>query len=61
MRVTRSKWLVPLFAVALGLVVFVAQWAGGDPASGLASLAIMVGFAALLLFGGAGDDPRIAG
>jgi len=29
MRVAKSKWFVPLFAVALGLVVFAAQWIGG--------------------------------
>ena len=31
MRVTRSKWFVPLLSVALGIVVFAAQWVGGDP------------------------------
>ncbi len=58
MRVTRSKWLAPLFAVALGLVGFAAQWTGGDPGGGLASLAIMVGFGALLLFGGRSETIR---
>ena len=52
MRVTRSKWLVPLLSVALGIVVFAAQWVGGDPGSGLVSLAIMTGFGALILLGG---------
>jgi len=37
MRVTRSKWFVPLFSVALGLVVLGAQSIGGDPGSGLVS------------------------
>jgi hypothetical protein len=37
MRVAKSKWFVPLFAVALGLAVFAAQWIGGDPGSGLES------------------------
>jgi hypothetical protein len=58
MRVTRSKWFLPLFAVALGLVVFVAQWIGGDPMSGLESLAIMTAFGALLLFGGRSETIR---
>ena len=49
MRVTRSKWGVPLLSVALGLVVLAAQWIGGDPGSGLVSLAIMTGFGALIL------------
>jgi hypothetical protein len=58
MRVTRSKWFMPLFAVALGSVVFVAQWIGGDPWSGLVSLAIMTAFGAVLLFGGRSETIR---
>jgi hypothetical protein len=34
MRITRSKWFLPLFAVALGLLVFAAQWIGGNPEAG---------------------------
>jgi hypothetical protein len=45
----RSRWVMPAFAVALGLVFLVAQWIGGDPSGGLVSLAIMAGFAAMLL------------
>jgi hypothetical protein len=58
MRVTRSKWLVPLFSVALGIVVFGAQWIGGDPGSGLESLAIMTAFGTLILFGGRSETVR---
>ena len=58
MRMTRSKWLVPLFSVALGIVVFAAQWIGGDPGSGLESLAIMTAFGALILFGGRSETIR---
>jgi hypothetical protein len=54
----RSKWFVPLFAVALGLVVFVAQWIGGDPGSGLVSFAILAGFGALVLLGGRSETIR---
>jgi len=43
---------LPLFSVALGLVVFGAQWIGGDPGSGLVSVGIMSAFGALVLFGG---------
>jgi hypothetical protein len=49
---------VPLFAIALGLVVFAAQWIGGDPGSGLESLGIMTGFGALVLFGGRSETIR---
>jgi hypothetical protein len=58
MPVTRSKWFVPLLAVALGIVVFVAQWIGGDPSSGLVSLAIMAGAGALFLVGGRSETIR---
>ena len=58
MRVTRSKWFVPLLSVALGIVVFAAQWVGGDPGSGLVSLGIMTGFGALILLGGRSETIR---
>ena len=58
MRVTRSKWFVPLLSVALGIVVFAAQWIGGDPGSGLESLGIMAGFGALILLGGRSETIR---
>ena len=58
MRVTRTKWFVPSLAVALGLVVFAAQWVGGDPGSGLVSLAIMAGFGLLILLGGHSETIR---
>ncbi len=58
MRMARSKWFVPLFAVALGIVIFVAQWIGGYPLSGLGSLGIMTGFGALLLLGGRSETIR---
>ena len=58
MRLTRTKWFVPLFAVALGIVVFAAQWVGGDPVSGLESFGIMAGFGALILLGGRSETIR---
>jgi hypothetical protein len=58
MHVTRSKWFAPLLSVALGIVVFAAQWVGGDPGSGLMSLGIMTGFGALILFGGRSETIR---
>jgi hypothetical protein len=56
--VTSSKWFVPLLSVALGLVVFAAQWVGGDPGSGLVSLGIMCAFGALILLGGRSETIR---
>jgi hypothetical protein len=58
MRITKSKWSLPLFAVALGLVVFVAQWIGGDPRGGLVSFAIVAGFGLLVLAGGRSETIR---
>jgi hypothetical protein len=58
MRVTRSRWFVPLVSVALGLIVCGAQWIGGSSASGLESLAIMTAFAAVIVFGGRSETIR---
>ena len=58
MRVTRSKWFVPLMSVALGLVVLAAQLIGGSPGSGLISLVIMSGFGLLILLGGRSETIR---
>jgi len=58
MRLTRSKWFVPLLSVFLGLVLFAAQWVGGDPGSGLGSLGIMTAFGALILLGGRSETIR---
>jgi hypothetical protein len=58
MQITRSKWFQPVLAVVLGLLVFVAQWIGGDPGSGLASFAILAGAGLVLLLGGRSETIR---
>ena len=58
MQVTRSKWFQPAVAVALGLLIFAAIWIGGDPRTAVYSLLIMVGFAAVILFGGRSETIR---
>jgi hypothetical protein len=58
MQIVRSKWFLPLFAVTLGMVVFTAQWIGGDPGSGLVSFAILAGFGGLVLIGGRSETIR---
>ena len=58
MRIARSRWFLPLFAVALGGVVFIAQWIGGDPGGGLVSFAILAGFGALVFLGGRSETIR---
>jgi hypothetical protein len=58
MRITRSKLFLPLFSVALGLLLLAAQWVGGNPGSGLVSLGIITAFGALVLFGGRSETVR---
>jgi drug/metabolite transporter (DMT)-like permease len=58
MRVCRSKWYLPAFAVVLGLMMFGAQAIGGHLGDGLVSLGIMVAFGAALLFGGRSETIR---
>jgi hypothetical protein len=58
MQITRSRFFVPLFAVALGVAMLTAQWIGGDPRNGFASLAIMTLFGALVLVGGRSETVR---
>ena len=58
MQITRTRWFLPLFALALGVVMFAAQWIGGSPDSGLVSLGIMAAFGTLILFGGRSETVR---
>ena len=51
----KTKWFLPLFSVALGLIFLAALWAGGERRSGLESLAVMVGLGVLILLGGRND------
>jgi hypothetical protein len=53
-----SRWFLPLFALALGGVVFGAQAIGGHPGSGLVSLGIMALAGAVFLFGGRSETIR---
>ena len=54
----RSRWFLPLFAVALGAVVFGAQAIGGHAGSGLVSFGIMAAVGAVFLFGGRSETIR---
>ena len=44
MSITRSKWFLPLFSVALGVVMLAALWIGGHAEDGVFSLAVIAGF-----------------
>jgi len=58
MQLTRSKWFLPLFSLALGIVMFVAQLVGGSVSGAIWSLAIMSGFGVLILLGGRSETIR---
>ena len=58
MQISRSRWYIPAFAVLLGIVIFAAQWIGGDPLNGLVSFGIMAVFGALVLVGGRSETIR---
>jgi len=58
MQITRTRWFLPMFALALGIAMFAAQWIGGSPKSGLVSLGIMAAFGTFILFGGRSETVR---
>ena len=47
--VMRSKWFIPLFCLALGIVVFVASWLGGQLGAGVYGLVVLAVFGLVLL------------
>jgi hypothetical protein len=51
----KTKWFLPLFAVALGLACLGAMWAGGEPELGLQALGIMSVLGLVFLVGGRSD------
>ena len=53
-----NRWVQPAICVVLGLGMWAAFWAGGQPGTGASSLAIMAGFGAILLFGGRSETVR---
>lgn len=56
--VTRTKWFLPLFSLALGVLMLVAEWLGGHFGLGLFSLGIMAAFGAVFLVGGRSETIR---
>jgi hypothetical protein len=57
-QITRSKWFVPVFSVAMGVVILAASWIGGHPGTGAFSLALMTGFGLLVLLAGRSETIR---
>ncbi len=58
MQLSRSKWFLPGFATAIGLIMLAAEAAGGHVGLGLVSLAIMVAFGGAILLGGRSETVR---
>lgn len=54
----RSKWFLPVFMVALGLVICGAEWVGGHRDRGLESLGLLAAFGLLVLLGGRSETVR---
>ena len=50
-RITRSRWWLPAFSLALGAVMFTAFAIGGDTAGGVQSFGVMAVLAAVFAFG----------
>jgi len=56
--ITRSKWFLPLFSVALGLVILAVSWLGGQPATGAISFGVLAVFGLLVLLAGRSETIR---
>jgi len=56
--ITRSKWFLPSFSVALGLIILGASWLGGNPGAGAISFGILAVFGLLVLLAGRSETVR---
>jgi hypothetical protein len=54
-----KKWAVPLFCLFLGIGFLVVFWIAGNPGAGVGPFVIMVGYSALLLFGGRSEIIKV--
>jgi hypothetical protein len=54
----RSRWWMPLFALALGAAFFAAYAIGGDAGEGVVAFGVMAAVAALFLLGGRSETLR---
>jgi hypothetical protein len=54
----RSRWWMPLFALALGGAMFAAFAIGGDAGEGVYAFGVMAAVAALFFFGGRSETLR---
>ena len=56
--ITRSKWFLPSFSVALGLVILAVTWLGGHPGAGVGSLVGLTAFGLFFLLAGRSETVR---
>jgi hypothetical protein len=57
-KLTKNKWFLPSFCLALGFAILAAQWIGGNARGGLYSFVAMTVFGALILVGGRSETVR---
>ena len=55
---TRSKWFLPSFSLLLGLVMLAAGWLGGQPVTGVISVAVLAAFGLVVLVAGRSETVR---
>ncbi len=56
--VSHSRWFIPTFSVALGVIMLAAISIGGHPGSGLGALGVMIAVGVLFLIGGRSETIR---
>jgi hypothetical protein len=56
--ITRSKWFLPSFSLALGLVMLAVSWLGGSPGQCVISLAVLAAFGLIILLAGRSETVR---
>ena len=57
-RIVKSKWFMPSFSLALGLVMLAVSWLGGSLGAGLVSLAVLAAFGLFVLLAGRSETIR---
>jgi hypothetical protein len=56
--ITRSKWFLPLFSFAVGLVMLAVSWLGGHPGEGAISAGVLALFGLFVLAAGRSETIR---
>jgi hypothetical protein len=51
----KTRWFLPLFALALGAAMLAVFWIGGNPDDGIRALVVLAAFSLVFLLGGRSD------